>query len=341
MLIVAPSEIEYTNRSRRNEQHAQRNQSSAMRSLSELIELACLMEASARKPGNVHPGAAFVDLCYDDFVKGAAAIAPVLAQNARHGVGKTVLMAIEATQQQVSSNINLGIVLLLTPLAAVSRKESLFDGVPGVLARTSQQDAADVYRAIRLAHPGGLGKVDDQDVAESPTQTLVEVMRLAADRDLIAAQYATDFALVQSLSAGMAGMLVGARIGERRHPQLPHATPSGPPLPLWEWLVVAMFIDLLAKVADSLIVRKVGQSEARQVGTLAAEVVRAKWPFNPASWLAFRDLDDWLRADGHRRNPGTCADLMAATIFVLLREGWFEPPSKEELQIHAAAIRVA
>ena len=31
-------------------------------------------------------------------------------------------------------------------------------------------------------------------------------------------------------------------------------------------------------------------------------------------------FDFWLRADGHRRNPGTTADLIAAGLFVLLRE---------------------
>jgi triphosphoribosyl-dephospho-CoA synthetase len=32
-----------------------------------------------------------------------------------------------------------------------------------------------------------------------------------------------------------------------------------------------------------------------------------------AEWAA---LDHWLREDGHRRNPGTSADLVAGTIFL-------------------------
>jgi triphosphoribosyl-dephospho-CoA synthetase len=41
---------------------------------------------------------------------------------------------------------------------------------------------------------------------------------------------------------------------------------------------------------------------------------------------ALEKLDDFLRADGNRRNPGTSADLTAATLFVALREGIIAPP---------------
>jgi triphosphoribosyl-dephospho-CoA synthase len=33
------------------------------------------------------------------------------------------------------------------------------------------------------------------------------------------------------------------------------------------------------------------------------------------NWQA---LDKWMREEGHRRNPGTTADLIAAGLFVLL-----------------------
>src|SRR5438876_11605378 len=66
-------------------------------------------------------------------------------------------------------------------------------GVRDVLDATTVDDAREVYAAIRLAAPGGLGQVDEQDVAKEPTGTLVDVMRLAAARDGIAREYATAF----------------------------------------------------------------------------------------------------------------------------------------------------
>jgi triphosphoribosyl-dephospho-CoA synthase len=41
---------------------------------------------------------------------------------------------------------------------------------------------------------------------------------------------------------------------------------------------------------------------------------------------AFAALDRWLRGDGNRRNPGTSADLIAAGLFAVLREGRLRPP---------------
>ena len=42
-------------------------------------QLACLWEATARKPGNVHRFRDFEDVTYLDFLQSAAAIAPILA----------------------------------------------------------------------------------------------------------------------------------------------------------------------------------------------------------------------------------------------------------------------
>src|SRR5205823_6047305 len=42
-------------------------------------QLACLLEVSAPKPGNVSPFASFRDTTYEDFLASAAAIGPALA----------------------------------------------------------------------------------------------------------------------------------------------------------------------------------------------------------------------------------------------------------------------
>src|SRR5206468_5886184 len=62
-----------------------------------------------------------------------------------------------------------------------------------VLDATTVDDAREVYAAIRRAAPGGLGRVEAQDVANEPDVTLLEAMRLAAGRDGIAREYATAF----------------------------------------------------------------------------------------------------------------------------------------------------
>src|SRR5262245_25672487 len=164
--------------------------------LEEMLRAACVLEATARKAGNVHPHASFTDLTYDDFVVSADAIAPILARTPELGVGPAILGSVMATHKRVGRNTNLGIVLLLAPLAAVPAGAPLADGIRNILDGLTLGDADCAYRAIRLAAPAGMGEVEDQDVSRQPTGTLLEAMRLAADRDLIAREYAHNFSLV-------------------------------------------------------------------------------------------------------------------------------------------------
>src|SRR5262249_12016611 len=138
-------------------------------------QIACIWEATARKPGNVHRIQDFDDATYVDFLLSAAAVAPVLEAAPGRRVGTTVLEAVRATGQVGGSNANVGIVLLLAPVAAVPQGEDLRAGVCRVLASLDVEDARLVYEAIRMARPGGLGRVAAQDVHDQPTGTLREV----------------------------------------------------------------------------------------------------------------------------------------------------------------------
>ena len=53
-------------------------------------QIACIWEATARKPGNVHRFRDFDDSSYLDFLLSAAAIAPILAKASQRRVGATV-----------------------------------------------------------------------------------------------------------------------------------------------------------------------------------------------------------------------------------------------------------
>jgi triphosphoribosyl-dephospho-CoA synthase len=85
-------------------------------------QLACLLEASAPKPGNVSPGRDFADLRYEDFVAAAAAIGEPLSEADARPLGATIRLAVEATRRHARTNVNLGIVLLLAPLVRAAGK---------------------------------------------------------------------------------------------------------------------------------------------------------------------------------------------------------------------------
>jgi len=274
-------------------------------------QLACLLEASAPKPGNVSPGLHFDDLRYEDFLASAAAIGAPLAGAGGRPLGATVRLAIDATSRWTRSNTNLGIVLLLAPLAraaAIANGADLRAAVRRVLDETTVEDARDVYAAIRRAAPGGLGTVAEEDVAGEPTRPLVDVMRLAAGRDQIAREYATAFELT---------FLTGA-------PSLERARRDGL---AWDAAIVETFLTLLAAAADTHVARRGGPELAAAVSRQARAALAAGGVRSDDGRAAIDRMDRALRDGRHLANAGATADLTAAAIFVvLLGGGWQAPP---------------
>jgi triphosphoribosyl-dephospho-CoA synthase len=278
--------------------------------LAPLIRTACWLEATARKAGNVHPSASFPDLTYSDFCRSADAVSEPLSRAAEIGVGRAILDAVQATRAAVGRNTNLGINLLIAPLAAVPQHVGLIQGIDDVLVSLTREDASLVYQAIWAAQPGGMGRVSEEDISQEPQGTLVEVMRLAADRDLIAAQYANGFE--QVLQFGAPRLLSCADFTTH-----------------WESAIVGLQIALMAVFPDTLIQRKCGPGTALEAALRSHALLEAVWPGEvghanslcpPLDSRAFREFDAWLRADGNRRNPGTTADLITACLFAAFRD---------------------
>jgi triphosphoribosyl-dephospho-CoA synthase len=272
-------------------------------SAGQLATLACLLEATAPKAGNVHPGAAFADMTFADFVASAVAIAPAMdAAAAGATVGKSVLAAVQATRRVAPTNTNLGTILLLAPLAKAPRNHPLSSGITDVLNQLDAEDARSVYEAIRLARPGGLGTASKADVHGAAPANLVAAMQLAADRDLIARQYTNSFAQVVQF--------VSPRLQQRQQ--------AGQTL---LDAIVYVQLETMREFPDSLIARKCGEAVARESAGRAAAVLAAGAHDSAEFVAALADLDAWLRADGNRRNPGTTADLIAGGLFAALRDG--------------------
>jgi triphosphoribosyl-dephospho-CoA synthase len=278
-------------------------------------QLACIWETTARNPGNAHRFCDFPDATYVDFLSSAAAVGAVLESAWRRPVGQTVLVGVEATRRVVAVNTNLGVLLLLSPLAAVPAGEALRAGLGRVLDRLDVADTRAVYQAIRLAAPAGLGRVPEEDVREEPSQTLRQVMELAVKRDLIARQYANGFQEV--FEDGVPALCRGLE-----------------QLASLEGAIVFCHLHLMAHHPDTLIGRKRGLAEAAEAAQRAQRVLDRGWPGRAAGRTALAELDSWLRAAGRGRNPGTTSDLVTASLFIALREGIMEVPSRYPWSAH-------
>jgi triphosphoribosyl-dephospho-CoA synthase len=77
--------------------------------------------------------------------------------------------------------------------------------------------------------------------------------------------------------------------------------------------IVSLHLGLLAAHPDTLIERKAGAAAARAVTRAATEV--------RAGTRSLQDFDVSLRGSDHRLNPGTSADLVAATLLAALLSG--------------------
>ena len=134
---------------------------------SDAIRWACILEATAPKVGNVYPGRDFQDLSYLDFVA-AAQLSASAFESPPETFSHGVLSACHAIAEQCGTNVNLGILLLLGPLAHAdsvtgqtrSSRNELRMGVVRLLTQMGPDDASRLYAAINVASPGGMGETD-------------------------------------------------------------------------------------------------------------------------------------------------------------------------------------
>jgi triphosphoribosyl-dephospho-CoA synthase len=262
-------------------------------------QLACVFEVTAEKPGNITPRHDFADTSYEDMLRSAIALGPELARAGERGVGATVLAGVRATRRVTGANTNLGIALLLAPLA---RAALVGTGVAEVLGELTLADAQAAYAAIREAGAGGLDAPVEHDVRDAPEVTLREAMAAAAERDSVAAEYARDFSLTYGIGLPALGRARDAGLRVRD-------------------AVVELFLALLAAAPDTLIARKRGRDAAENVSAHAADVLSAGGVRSGPGRAAVAEFDASLRADGNALNPGTTADLVTAVLFVALLDG--------------------
>lgn len=300
----------------------------AAQAVAQAFVQACTLDVAVCKPGNVSLAAAGHGMQASQFIAAARAAAPALVQP-QAGLGERVLAAVRASWQAAGCNTNLGIVLLCAPLAMAAqrcaqaepeaggalsgpgRAEALRLALRQVLTHTDAADAQQVYAAIALANPGGLGRRDEHDVRQPPRIGLLPAMALAAADDSIARLYVGH--LAELFDLGLPWLLADGRTPA----DAAHATAQ----------VQRAYLGWLSAFPDSHIVRKHGAALAHTV-MVAAQRWQAEAPTmadlpapqRQARWLAW---DAQLKQQG--LNPGTSADLTVATLMLAGLLGWRAP----------------
>ncbi len=256
---------------------------------------ACRLDVQALKPGNVSMSSPGHGMRAEDFLDSAEASAEQIARPGP-ALGERIRLAVAATRRLTDCNTNLGIVLLCAPLAQAMLdypEIALPAAVRRVLLAAGIDDTEQVFAAIRLAAPGGLGDSERHDVREPARVPLIRAMAEAAGRDRIARQYATGYRDLFGLAAPRLAAARRAGFGELD-------------------AVTELFLFLLSRFPDSHVQRKFGEATALRVLRRALRPVSgAPQPMCSASLQRFDRLLKRVRI-----NPGTTADLTVATLFL-------------------------
>ena len=266
-------------------------------------ELALTLEvASTPKPGNVDRHRDHGDLRFEHFLAGAVGSRLGLELAAGDApLGDAFERSVRGMSRQSGGNTQFGCLLLLVPLVRAAATDRLSpDGLRTVTASTTVDDAAAFYRAfehVDVAVDDPPDEAPDLDVRRGADAvpalrdrglTLADVMAMSADRDANAAEWTGGF----------------ERVFDAADRVLDDDGPVTDRL-------ARVFLDLLAERPDTLVAVEHGSERARAVSR-EADAVRGD--LDAADELAERFVDEGI-------NPGTTADLTAATAFVALERG--------------------
>lgn len=293
--------------------------------MSEVIEvtrnltLACLLEASVFKPGNVSPSHAFHSTRYEHYLAGSVAAGLALgklASSSPPSIGETVYEAVDQTlKSQSGGNTHLGIILLLAPLAKAAAEKPVTPDMLRSALRTILEDM-DVketewyYKAINLAKPGGLLPVSELDVRDEGTLKEIQKktisvkdwMKVSADTNSVSHEYVTDYELTFDI-----GLSYFTKMQS-----------SDEPIHINE-MVLRLYLKFLSERLDSLVLGKFDENTAKAVRVDARKLLGMYEEKDPQA-LAYTQK---LNADYavKKINPGMSADLTASTLFVALTMG--------------------
>ncbi|MCW4013318.1 MAG: triphosphoribosyl-dephospho-CoA synthase [Candidatus Bathyarchaeota archaeon] len=295
--------------------------------------LAALLEVSAYpKPGNIHRLNDFPDTSYEHFLAGSVALGSIMGELAARSyadenyedirLGESILDAVnEMFTWQHGGNTHLGVALLYAPISAGAGKwrktnskdvNELRNLIRKVIESATQTDSITIYQAIEKAMPPkNLGEAEKLDIKNKESVkniqdekiTPLQIFQLCKDRDQICHEWVTGFETVF----------------ETGYPYLKKRIDDGASV---NSAIVDTFLHILSTNHDSLIIRKKGVYEAEKVSKRAKRILEYGGIDSEEGKRQLWMFDEELKKEDGGLNPGTTADITAASVFVLLLSGW-------------------
>jgi triphosphoribosyl-dephospho-CoA synthase len=260
----------------------------------ERAQLAMMLEVCAYpKPGNVDRCHDYPETHLEHFLASTILARPALeeADRGEGRIGEIIKHAVRDTNCHSGGNTHFGAFILLIPLVYGKG----IQGAMNAMAKTDSSDAVAFYKAFAMTSVR-MNETDELDVNDPHTLTLIrekdmtllDIMQHSAPQDMVARELVMGFPLVRR------GADLLRELGPGRKS------------------IADAFLTLLATEPDTFIVKKHGSEIARETMLGARNVLDGKQ--SPGSFdedLIQRDI-----------NPGSTADIIIASIYLALGEGW-------------------
>ncbi len=305
----------------------------SLKDLYRCLNLASLLELSGwPKPGNIHRTQNFESTRFEHFLAAIAAIQPNFRDFCERvyndykkseenysfvNLGTFFKEAAEEMMKwQSGGNVILGHILILAPIAAAAAiclklNGTTFSNFKAILEKVinnaSVQDTINLYEAIRISNPGGLGTVEKYDINDENSFkqiqldeiSLKKIFELSKEYDLISNEYSTGFNII--LNEGLPFYL--EEFNQTKDINI---------------TTVNTFLKILSAHPDSLVIRKAGKEAAAELLKKAQEILDQGGISTNEGLNLINALDTQLQKEQGIMNPGTTADLIAGIIFCAL-----------------------
>lgn len=280
----------------------------------------CLEVSGYPKPGNVHRTRDFHDMVFEDFIISGIVIGDTIRKACQKGLkatkdkkyteigaGELILEAVTETDKWIANNTNLGIVMLTIPISIATAMSNSFqeiqDNIGLIMNNTTSMDAVNLYKAINIADAGGMGDQEEYDVSSNDSlkelietnTTMYDVLEISSEWDKLALELTTQLELTFNI-----GYPTFKKIKQGQNYNLATLT---------------TFLTLLSQIPDTLISRKYGEEKAEEVSQMAKKILE-KDISTKEGQTRLKDFDEYLFTN--KLNPGTTADLTAASIMLSL-----------------------
>ena len=272
-------------------------------------QIACCLEVSSFKPGNVHRNREYDDIKYHHFLSSGIAFGNIIyeASQDNKDIGKYIKLAVIESKKWSPTNANLGIIMLHIPIGMSSGKIDEFN--ENVLKKeiifttknTTVNDAINVYDAIEIAMPNINPPKEGPDAQKNDAKqelieknlTLYDVFKISSTWDSISKEWAEGFNI----------SFKGYKLLNEYYDEYNNINLA----------TTKTFLSILSEHPDTLIARKKDLDTSKMVSEMAKDILD-----NGFKKEDIEEFDKFLSKEGNKLNPGTTADLVASSLMIFL-----------------------